>query len=58
MLRAKAPANADHAIIQGKLAFLNESQLRKAGGKCRVGTEAPVVPPLRKRGMPVRQTLR
>ena len=49
VVRAMAPASATHSVIQGNLAFLIGAHLRQRASKCRVGTEAPIVPPLRNR---------
>ena len=46
VVRAMAPASADHAIIQSNIASAINVHLRAQKSPCRVGTEAPVVPPM------------
>lgn len=46
VVRAMAPASADHAIIQANIAAAINRHLRNRKSPCRVGTEAPVVPPM------------
>lgn len=47
--RAMAPASAVHAIIQGNIVTAFNIHLRANKSPCRAGTEAPIVPPARKR---------
>jgi Uma2 family endonuclease len=47
MVRAMAPASATHSIIQLNIAAAIKAHLR--GSKCRVGTEAPIIPPMARR---------
>ncbi len=46
VVRAMAPASADHAIIQANIARTIGNHLVARKSPCRVGTEAPVVPPM------------
>lgn len=46
VVRAMAPASADHAIIQSNISRLIGIHLIVRKSPCRVGTEAPVVPPM------------
>lgn len=47
VVRAMAPASAVHSIIQLNVAAAIKTHLR--GGRCRVGTEAPIIPPMARR---------
>lgn len=49
VVRAMAPASAAHSIIQGNIITAINNHLRSTNSACRAGTEAPIVPPLRKR---------
>lgn len=44
VVRAEAAPSADHGTIQANLAAAFHAHLRSAGSRCRVITEAPVVP--------------
>jgi Uma2 family endonuclease len=46
VVRAMAPTSDSHSTIQANIAYLIKSQLRKSKSPCRVGTEAPVIPPM------------
>ena len=48
-VRAMAPASATHAIIQLNIGSAIKGHLRAKRSGCRVGTEAPVVPPFGRR---------
>lgn len=45
-VRAMAPASDSHSTIQANLAYAIKHQLRRTKSPCRVGTEAPVIPPM------------
>ncbi len=47
VVRAMAPASATHSIIQLNIAAAIKAHLR--GSACRVGTEAPIIPPMARR---------
>ena len=49
VVRAMAPASADHAIIQANISRAIGNHLIALKSPCRVGTEAPVVPPMGQR---------
>ncbi len=46
VVRAMAPASDSHSTIQANIAYLIKNQLRRLKSSCRVGTEAPVIPPM------------
>ena len=46
IVRAMAPASADHSFIQGNIVTAIKNHLRATGSRFRTGPEAPVVPPL------------
>jgi Uma2 family endonuclease len=46
VVRAMAPASDSHSTIQANIAYLIKNQLRKTKSPGRVGTEAPVIPPM------------
>ena len=48
-VRAMGVASATHSLIQNNIAFALTGHLRGTKSRCRVGTEAPVIPPLRQR---------
>ena len=45
-VRAMAPASATHSIIQGNIVVAIHNHLRSRKSACRVGPEAPVIPPM------------
>jgi Uma2 family endonuclease len=47
MVRAMAPASATHSFIQANITSALKVHLR--GSPCRVGTEAPIIPPMARR---------
>ncbi len=47
--RAMAPASADHGVIQLNIGSIIRDHLRKLGSKCRIATEAPVIPAFKSR---------
>lgn len=49
VVRAMAPASATHSIIQLNIGTAINNHLRAKQSPCRVGTEAPIVPPLHQR---------
>ena len=46
-VRAQMPASDSHSTIQASVARMIGNHLRATKSRCRVGTEAPVVPPMR-----------
>jgi len=46
IVRAMAPASATHSIIQGNVVVAIHNHLRARKSPCRVGPEAPVIPPM------------
>lgn len=46
-VRAQQPASDAHSTIQANVARMIGNHLRGTRSRCRVGTEAPVVPPMR-----------
>ena len=46
-VRAQDPASATHSVIHTNIAAAIYGHLRASRSRCRVGTEAPVVPPMR-----------
>jgi Uma2 family endonuclease len=46
-VRAQMPASDAHATLQANVAGMIRAHLRATKSRCRVGTEAPVVPPMR-----------
>ena len=49
VVRAMAPASATHSIIHANIARVIANHLLARKSPCRVGTEAPVVPPMGQR---------
>ena len=48
-VRAMGVASATHSLIQANIATAISIHLRGTKSRCRVGTEAPVIPPLRQK---------
>jgi Uma2 family endonuclease len=46
VVRAMSPPSESHSIIQGNVYFAIRTHLKATGSRCRVGTEAPVIPPM------------
>ena len=44
VVRAMAPASANHSFIQGNIFYAIKHHLRGTGSRCCVGVEAPVIP--------------
>ncbi len=47
--RAMAPASADHGVIRLNIGSIIGTHLMQAGSKCRIATEAPVIPAFKSR---------